>query len=338
MRQFIRPKVVISKCIEFEHCRYDGSLIHSDFVKSLKPYVDFIPVCPEMEIGLGVPRSSIRIVSAGGELRLIQPTTGLDVTAKMRLFSDQFLSSLPEMDGFILKFRSPSCGLKHIKVYSSTTETSAISKASGFFAEKVIERFHGLAIEDEGRLRNFNIREHFLTQLYAFSNFRNVIDNGSVSNLIQFHADNKFLIMAHSQKESKILGKIVTNREGLSFKKQTQLYRKHFFEALKRPPLCTSKANVLIHMFGKFSNQLSREEKEYFLDSVEGYKNKKIPSSAILAILQSWIARFGNDYLRNQTFFEPFPKGLVELCIDTQCEWAGPDLFETRENKKFAKS
>ena len=334
MRQFVRPKIVISRCIEFDHCRYDGSLIPSDFVKALKPYVDFIPVCAEIEIGLGVPRSSIRIISVNGELRLIQPSTGLDVTDKMKLFSNQFLSSLPEVDGFILKYRSPSCGLKDIKVYSGIATSATVSKAPGFFGGDVIKSFHDIAIEDEGRLRNFNIRAHFLTKLYALSSFRKVMDMESVSDLIQFHTDNKFLIMAYSQKESKILGKIVANHEGLDFMKQSQLYREHLSEALKRPPRYTSKANVLIHLLGRFSNQLSHEEKEYFLQSVEGYKNKKIPSSALLVMLQSWIVRFEDDYLRNQTFFEPFPKDLVELCRDTQCEWAASDLFETREGTK----
>lgn len=131
MRSFIRPKIVISKCIEFDHCRYDGSIIPSDFVKALKPHADFRPVCPEMEIGLGVPRSSIRIVSVNGELRLVQPATGLDVTEKMMDFSDHFLSSLSDVDGFILKFRSPSCGMKDIRVYSSSEKKSSRIKDIG---------------------------------------------------------------------------------------------------------------------------------------------------------------------------------------------------------------
>jgi len=106
MRQFARPKIVISKCIEFDHCRYDGSLIPSDFVKSLKPYVDFAPVCADMKIGFGVPRNSLRIVSINNRLRLVQPGTGLDVTDKMEKFCNQFLGSLKGIDGFILKYRS----------------------------------------------------------------------------------------------------------------------------------------------------------------------------------------------------------------------------------------
>ena len=130
MRSFAKPKVVLSKCIEFANCRYDGSMITSDFVTALEPHVDFIPVCAEMEIGLGVPRDSIRIVSIKGEQRLIQPTTGLDVSEKMRDFSTHFLSSLPEVDGFILKYRSPSCGMKDIKVYSGSAKATAVSKTA----------------------------------------------------------------------------------------------------------------------------------------------------------------------------------------------------------------
>ena len=217
MRSFARPKVVVSKCIEFANCRYDGSMIPSDFVKALKSQVDFLPVCAEMEIGLGVPRDTIRIVAVDGEPRLVQPSTGLDVTEKMRDFATQFLSSLPEVDGFILKYRSPSCGMKDIKVYSGSAKATAVSKTTGFFGGAVIKSFPDLAVEDEGRLRNFNIREHFLTKLYALASFREMQNHGSASDLIQFHTENKLLLAAHSQKESKILGNIVANHEHLVF-------------------------------------------------------------------------------------------------------------------------
>jgi uncharacterized protein YbgA (DUF1722 family)/uncharacterized protein YbbK (DUF523 family) len=334
MRLFARPKIVISKCIEIDHCRYDGSMIPSDFVKALKPYVDFSPVCVEMEIGLGVPRDPIRIVSVNGEPRLVQPTTGLDLTEKMIGFSAQFLNSLSDTDGFILKYRSPCCGMKDIKVYSSSLKSGVVSKMPGFFGGAVVKSFSGLAVEDEGRLRNFNIREHFLTKLYALAGFRIVQKDGSVSDLVQFHAANKLLLSAHSQKESKIMGNIVANRENLGFAEQARLYRKHLSEALKRPPKYTSKVNVLMHSLGYFSDELSHDEKAYFLQNIQRYKERRIPSSALMATLQSWIARFGGDYLRGQTFFEPFPNDLIELCRDTQCEWAGSELFEGRETPR----
>jgi uncharacterized protein YbbK (DUF523 family) len=204
MRDFPRPKIVISKCIEFGHCRYDGSLIPSDFVKAIKSHADFIPVCAGMEIGLGAPRDSIRIISKNGEFRLVQPATGLDFTEKMSSFTSRFLDSLSGVDGFILKFRSPTCGMKGIKVYSGFSESGAISRASGFFGGPVVKTFPHLAVEDEGRLRNFNIREHFLTKLYTMASFRGVENEASVSALIEFHTANKLLLAAHSQKEIKL--------------------------------------------------------------------------------------------------------------------------------------
>jgi len=225
--------------------------------------------------GLGVPRSSIRIVQIDGELRLIQPTTGLDVTEKMRAFSTQFLNSLSEVDGFILKFRSPSCGMKDIRVYSGSSKGGSVSKVPGFFGGAVVESFPDLAIEDEGRLRNINIREHLLTKLYALASFKMVQNHGSISNLIQFHTINKLLLAAHSQKESRTLGNIVANRENLGFTEQTRLYREHLAEALKRPPKYSAKVNVLMHSLGYFSEELSHEEKAHFLLNIEKYRDKK---------------------------------------------------------------
>jgi len=305
-------------------------MIPSDFVEALKPYVDFIPVCAEMEIGLGVPRDTVRIVSVDGVNRLVQPATNLDVTEIMLDFSSRFLASLPEVDGFILKFRSPSCGMKDIKVYSAASKSGSISKASGFFGGAVVRSFPDLAIEDEGRLRNFNIREHFLTKLYTLASFGEVRIKGEVSGLIKFHETNKFLLMAHNQKETLILGNIVANHDGLNYAKQTALYRDHLAKALHRPPRAASKANVFIHCLGYFKDRLSLQEKEHFLQSIQRYKDKKIPSTALLAMLQSWIARFDEKYVKNQTFFEPFPEKLVELCRDSQCEWAGEELFQGR--------
>jgi uncharacterized protein YbgA (DUF1722 family)/uncharacterized protein YbbK (DUF523 family) len=306
-------------------------MIPSDFVKALMPYVDFIPVCAEMEIGLGVPRDTVRIVSVGGETKLMQPATNLDVTDRMRDFSNRYLNSLPEVDGFILKFRSPSCGMKEIKVYSGTSKSGAISKTSGFFGGAVVKSFSDLAIEDEGRLRNFNIREHFLTKIYALAGFREVRRSGNFSDLVRFQEINKFLLAAHSPKECKILEDIVGNHEDMDFAGQAGLYKEHLAKALKSPPRTVSKANVLIQSLEYFQDQLTGEEKDHFLQGINRYKDKKIPYRALLEMMQSWAVRFGQDYIKNQTLFEPFPEELVELCADSQCEWAGEKLFMGKE-------
>jgi uncharacterized protein YbbK (DUF523 family) len=172
MRTFVKPRVIISKCLEFAPCRYDGAMISDEFVRQMKERVDFLPVCPEMEIGLGCPRDPIRVVSAGGGLRLIQPTTGRDVTGEMRAFAAAFLAGVGTVDGFLLKSRSPSCGIKDVKVFGSPDDDEPQGCGIGFFAAAVLERFADAAIEDEGRLQNPSLREHFLSRLFISAKLR----------------------------------------------------------------------------------------------------------------------------------------------------------------------
>lgn len=313
MRRFVRPKVVSSRCMEFDACRYDGRMISSDFVRLLKPFVDFQPVCPEFEIGLGVPRAPIRIVKTAGASRLVQPSTDLDITEKMVSFTGSFLSSV-EADGFILKSRSPSCGIKDVRIYQPGKTSGAFYKSAGFFGAGVLKRFAGLPVEDEGRLRNLQIRNHFLTRLYTIAAFREVKKTGSARDLVRFHTDNKMLLLSHHQEEAKLLGRIVANHEHLATDSVMILYGDHLGKALSHLPRCTTNINVLMHAMGYFSDRLSGNEKEYFLEMLKRYRAKKIPLSAPASVIRGWIARFDDGFLRNQTFFEPYPEELVEIC------------------------
>lgn len=198
MRSFSKPSVIVSKCLEFDACRYNGQLISDGFVRNLQKFVRFIPVCPEVEIGLGIPREPIRIVLKGESLRLQQPATGLDLTKEMTDFAHTYLDALRDVDGFILKSRSPSCGPKDVKVY--TEGSIPAGKNSGLFAQEVLARFSNLAIEDEGRLRNFAIREHFLTKLFTLASFRRVKKQGTMKSLVLFQSENKLLLMSYNQK------------------------------------------------------------------------------------------------------------------------------------------
>jgi uncharacterized protein YbgA (DUF1722 family)/uncharacterized protein YbbK (DUF523 family) len=320
--------VVISRCIEFESVRWDGQIISSDFVKSLIPYVEFIPVCPEVEIGLGVPRHPIRIVQVNGELRLIQPKTNLDLTEKMRSFTDSFLDSLEDIDGFILKSRSPTSAIKDAKIYPTTEKKVApTSKGPGFFTVAVLERFPNLAVEDEGRLRNPRIKEHFLTKLFTLTAFREVKTSGTLRKLEKFHSENKLLFKTYNQKESRTLGKIVANQIRKRFAQIIGDYEEHLFETLKRPPRCGSNINVMMNAMGYFSDKLSKEEKKFFLDSLEKYRAGKIPLSVITSLLKLWIIKFREEYLMNQTFFEPYPKELIDIeTMTTYCD--GKDYWK----------
>jgi uncharacterized protein YbgA (DUF1722 family)/uncharacterized protein YbbK (DUF523 family) len=313
MRNFFKPTVVVSKCITFSQVRWDGSIIASDFVEKLKPHVNFIPVCPEMEIGLGVPRDPIRIVLVNGENRLMQPSTGLDFTERMNTFAETFLNSLEEVDGFILKSGSPSSGFKNVKVYPKLEKSASIGKGPGFFGKAVLQRFPYLAIEDERRLLNPRIKEHFLTKLFTFANFREAKKSGTINDLVRFHSAYKYLLTAYSQKELRILGKIAANQEQKPCNEIFSTYETHLQRAFWIAPGTGSNINVMYKIMGYFSNQLTKEEKDFFIKSLEKYKQGKLPLSANISILKAWTIRFKQQYLIDQTFLEPYPEELVDL-------------------------
>lgn len=313
MREFSKPIVVVSQCITFKPVRWDGQIIASGVVESLKPYVTFVPVCPEVGIGLGIPRDPLRIVLVNGEKRLLQPATRLDFTDKMRKFSESFLDSLDTVDGFILKSGSPSSGFKNVKVYPSIEKVPSTGKSAGFFGEAVLQKFPNLAIEDERRLLNPRIRDHFLTKLFTLASFREVKKSGKVRDLIKFQSDNKYLLTAYNQKELRMLGKEAANQEHKAFDETIKNYETHLDYALARTPSVGANINVMLKIMGYFSHQLSKDEKAFFLASLEKYKMGRLPLSANLNILKAWIVLFKQDYLSNQTVLEPYPEQLAEL-------------------------
>ncbi|MBI5805441.1 DUF523 domain-containing protein [candidate division TA06 bacterium] len=165
----IKPRIVVSKCLGFAACRYNGLMISSPLVRKLKDHVDFVPVCPEQEIGLGIPRDPIRIVEIKGRRYLYQPATGRDLTKEMNAFIRLFFRNLGPVDGFLFKSRSPSCGLRDVKVYSgsSVKQTLLTVRSQGFFGGRALEFYPGLAIVDENHLNNTVIRKHFLARVSA---------------------------------------------------------------------------------------------------------------------------------------------------------------------------
>lgn len=163
-----KPTLVVSRCLGFDACRYDGEALSAPFLAELAPTVDLVPVCPEMEIGLGVPRPPIRIVMENGGRRLVQPSTGLDLTARMTKFRERFLAGTGAVDGFVLKARSPSCGVSDTKVFSGSDHDAPVFHLGpGMFAEAVKARFPGIPVEDEERLVIPAVREEFLARIFA---------------------------------------------------------------------------------------------------------------------------------------------------------------------------
>lgn len=309
----VRPVVVISKCLNFEACRYNRQMISFDLIAKLRDHVTFLPICPEVEIGLGIPRDPIKIVRRRNNLRLVQPSTGRDLTDDMHGFADRYLDSLTEIDGFILKSRSPSCGIKDVKLYTGPKGEIASEKTLGIFAAHVIDRFGGLAIEDEGRLTNLRLREHWLTKLFLNARFRTMRAHRSAKALVQFQAVNKLLLMVYHQTEMRELGRIVANHEQVDIDTQLGLYHEHLQAAMARPIRVTSHINVLMHALGYFKEKITSVEKRHFLRTIDNYKAGRLALPALLSVLNFWIERFDGDYLRGQTYLAPYPEDLGDL-------------------------
>lgn len=313
---FPKPVLVVSGCLEFEACRYNGQRIPFDLIAELDPFVTFAWTCPEVEVGLGVPREPVRLVAGedGPEVpRLVQPATGKDVTDEMQGFARRFFGSLEAVDGFILKNRSPSCGLHGVKVYDGPEKSSSRGKTAGIFAQSVLDAYPDLAIEDEGRLRNYRIREHFLTKLFSLARLRQVERSGRMGELVRFQARHKLLLMAYNQTAMRELGRIVANPGGRPFAELATRYRDAFGRALAALPRYTSVVNVLEHASGYFSDQLTGQEKRFFRDQLERYRAGRIPLSGAQTLVHAWAVRFDSDYLLEQAFFRPYPEALMSV-------------------------
>jgi uncharacterized protein YbgA (DUF1722 family)/uncharacterized protein YbbK (DUF523 family) len=313
MKTFVKPRIIISKCIEFDFCRYNGQIIRSEIVNKLKPHVDFLPICAEVEIGLGIPRDPIRIVEKQTKKYLIQPTTGRDVTNEMNSFAHQYLVSLKDIEGFLLKSQSPSCGTRDVKIYPAILHSAPVRREAGFFGEQVLHQFPFSAIEDEMRLQNPIIRQHYLTKIFTLANFRKVKETAKLQQLLQFHTENKFLLMGYSQKELRILGNILANQDKQPLSTVFSDYENHLYLAFSKAPRYTSEVNVLNHAFGYISQELSTLEKKFYANLIEKFRRGQIPLSVPVNLVRSWVIRFDQPYLSPQTFFEPYPDELLDV-------------------------
>lgn len=315
-----KPKILCSACLEHCKCRYDGSVIENTTIKRLMPFVEFVTVCPEMGIGLPSPREAIRVVKIEGEKKLVDSYSGTDRTEDMETFLEDFFSKHFEdvYDGIILKCKSPTCGIKEVKLYGGAGKRPSLPEStSGFFGGALKQKFTAVPIEDDGRLKHFNIREHFLMSVFLRHDFRQVVstvkEEKSLNALVRFHSRNKYLMMAYSQSMLKTLGKWVANHEKAPLEVVLENYEKHLSLIYNANPSIGKNVNMLLHLFGYFKKDLNSDEKAFFLDQIALYQEKKIPFSSVLSVLQSWVVRFKEPYLKEQTIFNLFPKELIEV-------------------------
>lgn len=308
-----KPTVVVSRCLGFSKCRYNGDVISDSFVEQLQDHVNFITVCPEVEIGLGVPRNPIRLVLDNEKLELYQPASGNIYTDEMNQYAADLFESLGEIHGFLLKGRSPSCGTKDVKIYVNKEKAVGSIKGVGLFASRAMEQYPNLPMEEEGRLTNYAIREHFLTKLYTFFRFGKVKASGAMKELVKFHADHKYLLLSYNQSQSRLLGKIVANHEKKPFREVADLYEYHLGLALARLPSRSNYINTFMHIFGYFSDEITAGEKAFLLDRFQKYREDKIHISVVLNVLRSYVIRFNLEYLLDQVLWEAYPEELLNI-------------------------
>ena len=306
--KFIKPKIIISKCLEHDACRFDGQLINNKYIKKLKKFIEFSTVCPEVEIGMGVPRKPIRIIHDNDKTILQQSDTGIDWSKKMNNFSKKYISEIDDIDGFILKSASPSCGINSTKIFQKK-HPAPIGKGNGLFADQIVENFPNHPKEEEKRLNNVILREHFFTSIFTIADFRTV---NNFETLYRYHAKHKYLFMSYNQTLMRKMGKIAANDDNLKIEAVKNNYYQCLLILFLKKSRYKSNINTHMHVMGYFKKFLSAPEKKLFLENLELYRDKKLPISGINNMLHSWIVRFDNEYLLNQSFFNPFPKDLIE--------------------------
>ncbi|NLI29707.1 MAG: DUF523 and DUF1722 domain-containing protein [Nitrospiraceae bacterium] len=307
MREKIR--LGISSCLLGNRVRYDGQHKLDHFlVDVLGQYVEWVPVCPEVECGLPVPREAMRLVGDPEHPRLVTIKTRIDHTDRMLKWASRRARELDREDlcGFVFKSRSPSSGMKSVKVYNDDGMPS--QTGVGLFAKAFMDRFPLLPVEDEGRLNDALLRENFIERIFAFhrwKTFRN--GDGSLKGLIRFHTEHKLLLMAHSPKHYQLLGKLVADTKSLPKNALLDEYSWLFFEGLAMLATNRKHTNVLQHMMGYFRKRLSSDEKAELGDIIKAYHAGIVPLIVPVTLINHYVRKYDEPYLKQQVYLNPHP-------------------------------
>ncbi len=306
-------KLGVSSCLLGNLCRYDGAHAKDDYVvKILQNYFELVPYCPE-HIVFGTPRDTIRLVQTHETIKVMTNKTNSDVTDVLQKSASECALQMEHdnLCGFILKSKSPTCGLERVKVYQEINAPSE-KKGVGLFAQAIKDRYPYLPLEEEGRLNDDWLKENFLMQIFAYKDLYEFLQKQPTFNdLVLFHTSYKYLIYAKSQTSYKHLGNIVANHEKKSLEVVLDEYKMGFLEAISLKNDIAKTYNVLLHIYGYFKKEISKEEKEIILLTLEEYKDQIIPLIAVIKIINLYVTRFDITYLKGQKFLNPYPKELA---------------------------
>jgi uncharacterized protein YbgA (DUF1722 family)/uncharacterized protein YbbK (DUF523 family) len=299
----------ISACLLGEKVRYDGGHKLDRFLtETLGNYVEYLPVCPEVECGLGVPRESMRLEGTPESPRLVTVRTGRDFTDQMLDWAGERVRELDGEDlcGFIFKSGSPSSGMERVRVYGANS--AARKMGTGLFASVFMRHFQLTPVEEEGRLHDPMLRENFIERIFVFKRWRKMLDQGEKLNqLMDFHARHKLLIMAHSARHLRLMGKLAAEAKGRDLSSVFAEYGKLLMGALELKATVKKNTNVLQHMMGYFKRQLSGREKMELIDVISHYYNGDLPLIVPITLIGHYVQKYGQEYLKEQYYLCPHP-------------------------------
>ena len=309
-----RPvRVGISSCLLGETVRFDGGHKRDAFLTgTFGRFVEWVPVCPEVECGMGTPRESMRLVRIGNDVRLRTVKTGVDLTDQLSGYAERRVAELAseQLCGYVLKKDSPSCGRERVKVYDGRDVPTRSGR--GLFASKLMERFPDLPVEEEGRLSDPRLRENFVERVFAYARLRDLFSGRwDARALVRFHTAHKLILMAHSPRAYGQLGRLVADAGVLPERDVQQPYRRAFMAALTVIATPRRHTNVLHHIAGYFKRTLDRESKAELLAAIDAYRQELVPLIVPLTLVRHYVRVHDVSYLSGQLYLEPHPKELM---------------------------
>jgi uncharacterized protein YbgA (DUF1722 family)/uncharacterized protein YbbK (DUF523 family) len=308
----MKIRLGISSCLLGKAVRYDGGHKLDRFLtETLGKFVEYVPVCPEVECGMPIPREPMHLQGDPRSPRLISIKTGIDKTSQMISWAEKRVIELEKegLMGFIFKSDSPSSGMERVKVYNE--KKMSVRTGVGMFARIFMQHFPLLPVEEEGRLHDPALRENFIERVFALARWRELLAGDvGLKGLIEFHTKHKLLILSHSTRHYQELGRLIAGAKKIPLQKLLESYQKQFMEALKLRATPKKNANVLMHMAGYFKYQLNRGEKAELLEIIEQYRKEIVPLIVPITLVNHYVRKYNQSYLGDQCYLHPHP---VEL-------------------------
>jgi uncharacterized protein YbgA (DUF1722 family)/uncharacterized protein YbbK (DUF523 family) len=303
----------ISRCLLGEEVRFDGGHKRDNFLTELLArYVEWVPVCPEVEAGLGIPREAMRLVGHPQNPRLVTIKSGMDHTRALETMTTNRIDELKELDlsGYVFKKGSPSCGIERVRIYNEHGVDSR--NGVGLFARAFIEQFPLIPVEEEGRLCDLTLRENFIERVFCYRRWQDLVQSGVTRrSLVQFHTIHKYVLLAHSPQQYEVLGRLVGQAHQHRPKELTYRYGELFMKVLAMKATVRKHVNVLQHILGYFKKRLGAHEKAELLGVIGDYHHGLTPRVVPLTLIRHYTRIFDVRYIREQVYLNPHPKELI---------------------------